>query len=282
MNFGIPTNVGVEEHVEETHGQESWRYKVMKVMHSKTVQYTLMGLLMLDVIILFVEVFLFASYPMCSLIERDGISCCPDSGDHRFLSEEGICPAGTKDSGHAYCDDHKWERVHKVEEFLFVLTIFILSLFFVELNIIMVTLRPRIFFRQAFLLLDYVIVSVSLTLESVFHALSEPQIQSLVGLLIVARMWRFIRIAHGIVEVVAEISHTKYQDLLTYTEELEELLKANNVNVPDTPSIRRLKLVSESIVSEIEREHRKHHYKHTMSDVAEELEEDSMSEEAKI
>jgi hypothetical protein len=78
INYEIPTNEGVDEHVKRYQGHDSWRYKIVKFIHSKKVQYILMSLLLLDVIILFVEMFLLATFPMCNLIERDGLSCCPD------------------------------------------------------------------------------------------------------------------------------------------------------------------------------------------------------------
>ena len=146
MNFTIPTNQGAQDHAVEKHGAHSWRYKVLKFVHMHTVQILLMSLLLLDVIILFIEIFLLAQFPPCSTIERDAISCCPVQDDHanpteRFLSEEaGICDAPGSvalEEFPAGCDDHKWHTVHVVEEVLFSLTITILSIFFVELTVTM-------------------------------------------------------------------------------------------------------------------------------------------------
>jgi hypothetical protein len=91
--------------------------------------------------------------------------------------------------------------------------------------------------------------------------MNDLHLQSAVGLIILARLWRFVRIAHGIVEVVTELSSSKYQDLLAYAESLEMTLKENGIAVPDIPSIRKLKLHDENIISEIEFEHRSHHFK---------------------
>mmetsp|Transcript_578 Transcript_578/g.1034 ORF Transcript_578/g.1034 Transcript_578/m.1034 type:complete len:404 (+) Transcript_578:250-1461(+) len=268
INYDIPTNEGVDEHVKRYQGHDSWRYKIVKFIHSKKVQYFLMGLLLLDVLILFVEMFLLATYPMCNLIERDGISCCPaeDQKNTRFLGGGGggyedICPAGTIEFGKASCDTHKWHDVHVAEKVFVALTILILSTFFVELNVEMIAVTPSVFFRQVFLLFDYTIVTVSLGLELMFVIKENLNLQSAVGLIIVARLWRFVRIAHGIVEVVTEISSTKYQDLLAYAESLEVMLKDNGIVVPDIPSIRKLKMLDDNILSEIEYEHRSHHFK---------------------
>jgi hypothetical protein len=129
----------------------------------------------------------------------------------------------------------------------------------IELNITMLALKPLIFFRQLFYLLDYIIVAVSLALELTFHFLSEDVVASFVGILVIARIWRFIRIGHGLIEVATEISHTKYQSLLSYAEELEDLLHGHNIDIPD--SLRLTKFESNDLLSQIERDHR--HYRHT-------------------
>lgn len=200
MNFGMPTNLGAEQHVEEELGHDQhWRKRALKFLHSPQVQMTLMSLLLLDVLILFVELFLLASYPACSIIERDAISCCPvleGDAEHaaaRWLAEEegdehgnhDVCNVGLEADyeSDAGCDPHKWGRVHNAETALFAMTLTILSVFMIELNVEMIALRPAIFFRQFFFLLDYIIISVSLALEILFHSLSEDSIQGLVGLL---------------------------------------------------------------------------------------------------
>ena len=192
MNFNIPTNQGTHAHAEQEHGTDSWRYKALHFLHSSKIQKLFMGLLMADVIILFLELLFLATYPHCSIIERDAISCCPSSSTDaetavvghdnllqmrlrlRWLQEEhdtahDYCDASTGlSSFHDYpaaCDEHKWQAVHTTEEVLFALTITILCIFFVELNVSMAALTPQIFFRQFFFLLDYVIITVSLALE---------------------------------------------------------------------------------------------------------------------
>lgn len=268
FNFGIPTKQCAEEHVDEVHGKDSWRYRWLKKLHSHKFQVFLSCLLLLDVIILFVELFLLANYPPCHVIERDAISCCTAAAatDERFLAEEHheFCELGhTSFEYDAACDEHKWEAVHTTEKVLFGVTAAILSVFFVELNMTMLALKPTIFFRQVFYTVDYIIVTVSLVMEITFHSLDDDVIQSLVGLLVLFRIWRFVRIGHGLVEFVSELWHEKYQKLLTYTEELEDLLRDKGVSPPDTESIRHLKHESgDSLVSSIEREKRRKHFSH--------------------
>jgi hypothetical protein len=94
-------------------------------------------------------------------------------------------------------------KIHTVETFLFAVTIFVLSVFMLELTASMIALTPQIFFRQFFFLLDYVIITVSLVLEVVFHVIGDDAIYEYVaGLLVVSRIWRFVRIGHGIVEIL--------------------------------------------------------------------------------
>jgi hypothetical protein len=274
MNFGIPTDEDAQMHVHETHGPESWRYKVLRFLHTTKVQMTLMALLILDVLILCTELFLLAAYPECHTIRRDAISCCPvlegDAAvDHsaRLLAESGenghseeFCEAGLEPSPDykAGCDEHKWEGVHTAEEVLFSLTMTILFVFFIELNFSMAALGPGIFFRQLFYLLDYFIVGTSIALELTFYLLSDDTVQSLVGLLVIGRIWRFVRIGHGLIEVTAELAHRKFVALLNYAEELEDLLRQNELDVPETEEIRQIKKESDEILTELRKEHWQH------------------------
>jgi hypothetical protein len=259
FNFNIPSNQGCYEHAEEHHGTESWRYKTIKFLHSDKVQMVLMCLLFLDVIILFVELLLLANFPHCSLVVRDAISCCPasstngsfrflDGGDHTPSSNDTFVNNHADDSHHsglcsipgsepatefmAACEEHKWAAVHHVETAMFVMTMTILTAFMIELTISMVALTPQIFFRQFFFLLDYAIVSISLVLEMFFAFYSDNLYQTLVGILVLIRIWRFIRIGHGIVELTNEVAHKEYENLLEYTEDLRDLLVHHNIPLP--------------------------------------------------
>lgn len=244
MNFGIPTDDQASRHVKEQHGAGSWEYRVLKFLHQTKAQIFFASLLVLDVVLLFVELALLTIYPSCSVIERDAISCCPavtqeEDNVNRLLAGSGgkpyyQCASGLAASFEypATCDTHKWHRVHTAEKVMFSMTMAILSIFMLELIAKMVAIKPHIFFRQAFYALDFFIVSISLALEATFFALNDVVAQSLVGLIIVIRAWRFIRISHGIIEVVGEITHHKHQTLLAYTEELEELMLEAGMELP--------------------------------------------------
>lgn len=260
VNFAMPSDADAQKHVHDRDGgSHSWAYRALSFLHSRTLQITFCSLLLLDVAILFVELFLLATYPSCRIIERDAISCCPSTNeDHsRWLAEEHheFCDVGKEAEIDAGCDEHKWERVHTAEEVLFIVTILILVIFFIELNVTMVALRPQIFFRQFWYLLDYVIVTTSLTLELVYEFLGSQNASVMAGVLVVGRIWRFIRIGHGILEVSHELASDKYEKLLAYTEDLEDLLKTKGIQIPSERQKN-----PENILSQIQYEHR--HHKH--------------------
>jgi hypothetical protein len=242
MNFQIPANEAAHHHVREVHGTDSWRYRSMELLHSTKIQIFLMSLLLLDVLILFVELFLLAQYPHGSLIERDGISCCPviitnTSSDNQNLAE--VCDVGITTASSlppyaaAGCDERKWPVVHAMETLLFATTVTILSIFMIELNVSMIALGPGVFFRQFFFALDYVIITVSITLDVAFYVLQEDIYQSLAGVLVLVRIWRFVRIGHGLIEITNEYAHHEHSQLVAYAEALEELCTAHNIVLPD-------------------------------------------------
>jgi len=246
--FFLPTNHDQAEHAHGKHGSDSWQVATLHFLHSRPVQLTLAALLLLDIVILFIESFLVAEYPPCTTIQRDAISCCPKDAAadslHRDLAES-ICEAPLHETTYeAGCDPHKWNSVHQAEHVLFALTMTILGTFFVELCIQIVVLTPCIFFRHIMYALDFFIVTVSIILEAIFTALQDEQLAALFGLIVLGRIWRFLRISHGIAELAAEFSTDRYKELLAYTEELEEKMKEAGMTVRNTPSIRKLHKVS--------------------------------------
>lgn len=230
INMNIPTNTQIKDHVEDKHGIDSWKMKTLNFLHQHHVQTIFMVLLILDVLFLFVEMFLMSLFPMCNIVMTNCHACCPTStevaaekaeeDEHRFLlrllaggggdgyhhdlCEQGFVDSGTHEnllnestmddisSGYPACDHHKFSTVHLVENILFFGTITILSLFLLENLIECIAMGPLVFFKQIFLALDFFIVFVSLTLELWFHYHNEA-LQSVVGVLILIRVWRFVR-----------------------------------------------------------------------------------------
>ena len=137
INFGIPSRQSVHKFSADTHGKDSWKTNALQFIHQKSVQMALMGLLCLDILIIFTELFLMSEFPQCRLITRDCLACCPGSEaeaqqNGRWLSGDGgdqheeICQAGYEQTGEPECDSHKWQTVHIIEEVLFYITISIL------------------------------------------------------------------------------------------------------------------------------------------------------------
>jgi hypothetical protein len=79
--------------------QHAWRYTVsiMNIM-----------ILLLDVLILFIELFLQATFPSCHIIERDAISCCPAS--ERGLESSDLHCNETSQGADAGSEAHDFRR----------------------------------------------------------------------------------------------------------------------------------------------------------------------------
>ena len=72
---------------------------------------------------------------------------------------------------------------------------------------------------------DFVVVISSLTLELIFKFSSEDALAALPGILIVFRLWRFVRIGHGLVASTYEVQQHKIETAIDYISELEEKLE---------------------------------------------------------
>jgi len=254
INFGIPSRRAVTNLAVGNHGSNSWIIKAHNFFDQKWVQFTLIGLLLLDILIIFIELFLMSEYPSCRLVKRDCLACCPGSengGNHtkRWLAESksseghgtddhhdyGICNATTPGyelTGISGCDSHKWAAVHVVEEVLFYCTISILVIFLIENLVEMAALGIRKFASQIFLVGDFSVVLISLVLEIVFHTM-KSKFQEVVELLVFFRLWRFVRIGHGLLEVSSEMTSKEYEPLFEYIEECEKKLKEQNISIPE-------------------------------------------------
>mmetsp|Transcript_33262 Transcript_33262/g.54909 ORF Transcript_33262/g.54909 Transcript_33262/m.54909 type:complete len:307 (+) Transcript_33262:85-1005(+) len=246
MAIQVPTSADERAHVHETHGEDSWQARILHIIHTDFVEYLLMGLLILDVIILFIELYISAEFPPCTIIERDAISCCmatnatdaPVDDDHgRWLSGEiehhDLCEEGAEADYQAACDSHKYPAVHTTHVTLRVTTVVILSIFMIELSILIAACGPRKFFSNFFYVLDLFVVSVSLTLEIVFLTLDESQVELIVGLLILARLWRFVRIGHGIFATTHELASKEHEHHKEYLKKVEKLCKENGIELPE-------------------------------------------------
>jgi hypothetical protein len=223
------------KHIHDSHGDDSWQARVLHLLHSNKVKFTLLGLLVLDVFILFIELAVAAFFPTCTTVEKTAISCGPlESNTTTFHEYSYSCDKGFPNLAYpATCDPEKRHVVDIVEDTLFGVTVFILGVFFVELTTVMLLLGPCTFIKDWLHAIDYVVVCVSLGLEIAFQVESDAVLQAIIGLLIFGRLWRFIRIGHGVYEASKQVLHDKLEKVLLYLEQLENLLEMHGIALPE-------------------------------------------------
>ena len=185
------------------------------------------------------------------------ISCCPAIGDQisaeveirRILEDEevegtthstehhSLCISPLVETSYAAgCDPHAHHGIHITEEILFWMTVVILGLFEVELLLLIYLLGPIKFFKQFLYVLDLVIVSASLALELSLQYIGDNTVAAVLPeLLIVFRVWRFVRIGHGLVASAHEVGLDKMHTALEHIEMLEGMLKNCGTAVPERP-----------------------------------------------
>lgn len=155
-------------------GPKSWEARVVSFLQSRPLQILLIVLLLLDVLIVFAELFLETEHPSCKVLRRSAYSCCPMPGDavttvesladhHGALHNRG-CDASSA-ATHAYevgCAKAEW--AHRLHEMFSVSSLIILFVFQMEIMALMASFRG-LFLRSKGYLLDVVVVSLSLSLQ---------------------------------------------------------------------------------------------------------------------
>jgi hypothetical protein len=263
-HFQVPTNEEELWHAKAKYGNTNWRVHILEFLERKTIEYGMLALLLADIIILFAELYVQAEYPSCLVIERDAISCCSssttttatiDNGQEghpdRWLGGGSFCEPGSVESDIAAgCDPHKYDAIHALHNILFASSMIILSIFLLELILMIICLGPDTFFRQCFYTLDFFVVTTSWGLELSFRIVPTEKLASIAGILIIARLWRFIRIGHGIVEATVEMASKKHDKLLEYIERLENILEAHELDLPETDRtiLKRLKGLDSTVM----------------------------------
>ena len=126
------------DHLKERRGEHSWQVKVVSFLHRHRVQSFFLALLILDVLVIFVELFVDAEFPRCDLIVRDATSCCAaadahahgSGGEHRRLAAASVCAAPYHAVGApAGCDVHRHDFIHQLHDGLFGASVAILGAF---------------------------------------------------------------------------------------------------------------------------------------------------------
>jgi hypothetical protein len=190
-------------------------------------------------------------FPQCYKVVENGISCCPIQGEelnaeggiNRFLEGDGyestdhsICAYPLVDMGQVGCDEHKYSAVHLAHLVLYYTTVVILVTFEVELLSLLYLLGPVKFFHLYIYVLDLIVVTVSLAFELLLHNIGyESAADVLPSLFILFRMWRFVRIGHGLVASAHDMGREKIHLALDHINKLEEILKTNGLEVPVKP-----------------------------------------------
>ena len=227
------------EWAEEYYGATSVPVRFLHWINSHTVQMTLVTLLVLDAIAVVMSLFLDAEFPACYIVERDAVSCYnasygsqdhvsyhDDHGSHhRRLGASGdahhsLCPGAFADapsSWPAACDPHKWHSVHTAHDALFWCSVGILIIFAVELLLLLAILRLN-FLRNPLYALDAVVVATSLAFEI---GLKGEAGGDMAGLLAFGRVWRFVRIGHGLSSAVHEVDAAHLHEVEQHAKALE-------------------------------------------------------------
>ena len=182
-----------------------------------------------------------AFFPLSAFVKRDAISCCPSeltNGYDAAAKEYGgrlLGPGGGSTEICAYpleetdykagYDYNKYPGIHVAHKALYSLTLIILSSFLLELSALVYLLGPKQFCKQITYVVDLIVVSMSLSLEILMKHASKDVLSVLPGILIIFRLWRFVRIGHGLVSTTYELQQHKLHLAVEYIEELEEKVK---------------------------------------------------------
>ena len=180
----------------------SWRHRLVNFLHSKPVHTAATVLLILDLILVVVSLELqiqvgsleAKAYKDCLYEYEKGYAVPLPLVNDTTCNPEGLHTCDPKHS-ESY---EKAHLLHEVELALAAVSCVILTLFLVENLLMILALRWR-FFLHFFFVLDIVVVSVSLALELWAIATATfDNFEMLLGFIIVGRMWRFFRVAHGL------------------------------------------------------------------------------------
>ena len=167
--------------------EEGWRGKLCRFINDPILHHTMNFLLIVDMIIVVVSMQMEVYY-LESQIEDFEIAC--HDGAHSL---------------HHYGNT----KLEKLEHQLEYVSIAILSFFALEI-ILAVIAEGKVFFSNPLHCLDVVVVTVSLYFELDGHDVSS-------GILVLVRSWRFLRIVHGVVEILEEDSVTDESKDQEYT-----------------------------------------------------------------
>uniref|UniRef100_A0A061R0T5 Voltage-gated hydrogen channel 1 n=1 Tax=Tetraselmis sp. GSL018 TaxID=582737 RepID=A0A061R0T5_9CHLO len=190
-----------EEAVPQREGKTNWRRWTVRFLHSTSVHRVATALLVLDLLLVVASMEL---QVQSRIFEGNAKQQCLDAYatasavPEPFIGNPQCNPAGAPDCDvKAQAPYRVAHALHEAELVLAACSMAILSVFLLE-NLAMLAAIGLQFFHSFFFVLDILVVSISLALES--WAISAPNKETLLalGLIVTARIWRFFRVAHGV------------------------------------------------------------------------------------
>lgn len=162
-----------------------WREQLKVLLEHTTTQTVMVALLVADLLMVIVGSGIEIQY-LDSRISDLKAECVG--------AESGITEAQYEETGHL--------GLEKAEQITEVLSLYILFLFLMEGCLQVIAHGPLVWLSKKALVFDAVVVIVSIALELQYGSNSE------LGLILLARMWRYVRLAHG----AHEAQHKKAHD----------------------------------------------------------------------
>jgi hypothetical protein len=141
------------------------------------------------------------------------------------------------------CETRFGPNAHEISHICHVVSVFILVLMLLEC-LLKLWIDPDHFLHNPFEVLDLVVVVLSLfadvvILPMVQNSDAKSAAETAMGLLLLCRLWRIVRIVHGVVLV----AHIAREDIGQQGRigQLEALLKQNNIALPGEEKLERAK-----------------------------------------
>lgn len=187
-------------------GRLSWAEKLEHFLHSHLVHRIVIGLLGLDMLLVLTGGVLESQYLASEISDYEAfVDACTSaasgsSGSRLLLDASGQeawwrstwrtarrLGGGSVDCSHPHFGNHTLHDIERVA---------ILFIFLIE-NLLLILCMGRGFFVNPFFVLDFVVVALSIALE-LLAITGRFEYTSFVGLLVLARVWRFARVGHGV------------------------------------------------------------------------------------
>lgn len=186
-----------------------WKLKTFKLLHSHPVTLTLAVLLFIDILFMIITLALESFYPTCPII-KNSCTCEANNqlGSGRLAQEQnrGLIDSGSPSSGCIVSCIHQPQVVHDAILALGIISLIILFLFLIELVVMLAVIGFKAFFKNIFMVFDFIIVSVSIGFEiflisqesgEVENSATESTTAVSLAIILFARSWRLMRISHG-------------------------------------------------------------------------------------